>query len=71
MSCDRGCRRGLEPELLWLWHRLAAAALIQHLAWEHPYATGASLKRKKKNEVGTHQVHDSDYPSKGKKGPAK
>ena len=29
-----------------LWCRLAAAALIQHLAWELPYAVGAVLKKK-------------------------
>ena len=31
---------------LWLWHRPAAAAPIQSLAWELPYATGATLKKK-------------------------
>ena len=36
--------------LLWLWHRLAAAALIQPLAWELPYATGVALKRKKEKK---------------------
>ena len=34
--------------LLWLWHMLAAAALIQPLGWELPYAMGVALKRKKK-----------------------
>ena len=37
--------------LLWLWCRLAAAALIQSLAWKPPYAAGAaliSIKKKKK-----------------------
>ena len=33
---------------LWLWHRPAATAPIQPLAWEPPYATGAALKKKKK-----------------------
>ena len=33
--------------LLWLWCRPAAATLIQPLAWEIPYATGAVLKEKK------------------------
>ena len=33
--------------LLWLWHRLAATALIRPLAWEPPYAVGAALKRQK------------------------
>ena len=35
------------PALLWLWHRLAAAALTRPLAWELPYAAGAALKSKK------------------------
>ena len=30
--------------LLWLWCRLAAAALIESLAWELPYAMGTALK---------------------------
>ena len=34
--------------LLWLWHRLAAATLIQPLAWELPFAAGAALNSKKK-----------------------
>ena len=34
-----------DPMLLWLWCRWAAAALIQPLAWELPYATSAALKR--------------------------
>ena len=33
--------------LLWLWHRPAAAASIQPLARELPYAAGAAPKRKK------------------------
>ena len=37
--------------MLWLWHRLAAIALICPLAWEHPYAIGVALKRKKKSQV--------------------
>ena len=37
-----------DPTLLWLWHRLAATALIRPLAWEPPYAVGAK-KDKKKN----------------------
>ena len=37
--------------LLWLWHRLAAAALIQCLAWEFPYATGAAVKKEKINKI--------------------
>ena len=37
--------------LLWLWHRLAASAPIQPLAWELPYATGAAIKKKEKIEM--------------------
>ena len=33
---------------LWLGWRPAAAALIQPLAWELPYAGGVTLKKKKK-----------------------
>ena len=42
------CRfQGSDPELLRLWCRLAAAALIQPLAWEALYAISAVLKRPK------------------------
>ena len=34
--------------LMWLWHRLAATALIQPLAWKIPYVMGAAVKKKKK-----------------------
>ena len=37
-----------DPELLWLWCRTAATALLQPLAWELPYATGDALKKKEK-----------------------
>ena len=50
---DVGCRCGSDPELLWLWHRLAATAPIQPLAWEPPYAAGAAremAKRQKKKK---------------------
>ena len=30
-----------------VWHRLAAAAPIQPLTWQLPYAAGATLRRKK------------------------
>ena len=42
-----GQRRSSDPVLLWLWHRLAATALIQPLAWELLYAVGVALKSKK------------------------
>ena len=48
MSCGVGCRHGLDPTLLWLWHRLAARALIKPLARESPYAVGAALEKTKR-----------------------
>ena len=45
MSCDVGHRCGSDLVLLWLWYRLGAAALIQPLAWEPPYAVGVALKK--------------------------
>ena len=53
MSCGVGHRRGSDLALLWLWHRLAAVALIRPLAWEPPYATGATLKKKKEKKEKT------------------
>ena len=50
MSCDVGHRRGLDPKLLWLWRRPVAAARIQPLAWESPYAKGAALEKAKKKK---------------------
>ena len=39
MSCGVGRRCGSVPALLWLWHRPAATAPIQPLAWEPPGVT--------------------------------
>ena len=50
MSCGVGSRRGLDPSLLWLWHRLVAKTLIQPLAWEPPYAAGVTIKSQKKKK---------------------
>ena len=50
MNCGVGCRLSLDPELLWLWCRLAAVALIRPLPWELPYAEGAALKSKEKKK---------------------
>ena len=47
MSCGVGHRGGSDSTWLWLWHRLAATALIQPLAWERPCATGVALKGQK------------------------
>ena len=53
MSYDVDCRHGSDPELLWLWLRLVATVLIQPLAWELPYATGAALKKKTEKKKNT------------------
>ena len=55
MSCGVGHRLGLDLALLWLWHRLAAAALIGALTWKLPYAMGTGcgpkkIKTKQKNK---------------------
>ena len=47
MSCGVG---RLDPELLWLWRRLASTAPIGPLAWAPPYAMGVALKRQKKKK---------------------
>ena len=51
MNCGVGCRYVLDPQLLWLWCKLAAVAPIRPLAWELPYAAGAALKSKRKKKI--------------------
>ena len=43
VSCGVDCRLGLDPVMLWLWHRLETEAPIWSLAWELPYAAGEAL----------------------------
>ena len=50
VSCGGVCRHVLDPALLWLWYKLAAAASIQALAWELPYAACTVQKDKKKKK---------------------
>ena len=50
MSCSVGYRWASDPMLLWLWCKLAAAALSQPLAWKLPYAMGAAGKKEKRKE---------------------
>ena len=50
MNCGVGCRYGLDPMFLWLWCRPVAAAPVQPLAWEVPYAASAALKKKKRKK---------------------
>ena len=47
MSCGADHRYNSDLAVLWLWHRPAATAPIQPLAWELPYAAGKALKDKK------------------------
>ena len=56
MSCGVCRRRGLALALLWLWHRLAAAARIQPLAWELSYTVGVALKKKLKTQEHVFRV---------------
>ena len=51
MSYDVGCRRSSDPELLWLWRRPAATALIRPLAWEPPYAHGSGPRKGRKTKT--------------------
>ena len=46
MSCGVGRRHASDLALLWLWCKLAAAALIRPLPWELPHAPGTALKDK-------------------------
>ena len=50
VSCGTGHRPGLDPVLLWLWHRLAAVPPIQPLAWGLPCAMGVALKSNKQTK---------------------
>ena len=55
MSCGIDHRCGSDPALMWLWRNPVETALIPPLAWEPPYASGATQekakrqKKKKKN----------------------
>ena len=42
----------MAPVLLWLWCRLAVAALIQSLMYELPHAASMALKRQKRKGRG-------------------
>ena len=50
MSCGVGHRHSSDSELLWLWCRPAATALIQPLAWEPPYAAEAAQEMAKRQQ---------------------
>ena len=61
VSCGAGCRHGLDPALLWLWHGPAATALIRPLAWEPLYAAGAALEKTEKKKKRADPCILSDY----------
>jgi len=66
VSCDVGRRGGSDPELLWLWSRRVAIALIRPLAWEPPYAMGAALeKTKRQKKKGLQGGRLAQHPWKG------
>ena len=46
----------MDPALLWLWHMLAAAALIQPLAWEIPCGAGVALKSKTNKQTDKKKI---------------
>ena len=48
-----GRRHGLD--LVLLWHKPAAAALIRPLVWESPYAANAALKKTKEKNNSNHK----------------
>ena len=56
MSCGVGCKWGLDLVLLWLWCRPAVTAPIRPLAWEPPYAVGATLKKNKIKKNKTQNI---------------
>ena len=60
MSCGVGRRCGLDPAVLWLWHRLEATAPTGTLAWEPPYATGAALEKAKKKKKKKKKRKEND-----------
>ena len=50
MNCGIVHRHGSDLILLWLGRGLESVAMIQPLAWEHPYAASAALKKKEKRK---------------------
>ena len=64
MSCGVGHKCGSDLAWLWLWHRLAATALIGHLSWEPPYATGVALIRQKDKKRQKKKKDDCKYLNK-------
>ena len=59
VSCSKGHSCVLDPALLWLWCRPAAAALVQPQTWELPYAVECGLK-KEKNKIKRRNENDEN-----------
>ena len=55
-------RHGSDPELLWLWRRLVATALIRPLAWETPYAMEVAQEMAKIQKTNK-QKNTKNYPT--------
>ena len=53
----------MDPAWLWLWHRVAATALIPPLAWEPPCAMSVALKREKKKFCFLWPVPQTSFPA--------
>ena len=51
VSCGVDCSRGLDPTLLWLWCRPAAAAVIPLGNFHMQYAVGVAPPQKKKPKI--------------------
>ena len=63
MSCGAGHRSGSDPELLWLWCRLVATALIRRLAWEPPYAVGVAQEVAERQETNKQKTQKTERDS--------
>ena len=61
LNCGIGHRCGLDLALLWLWHRLAATALIRPLPWEPPYGVGVAPKKPKKKKKKKREVNSAGF----------
>ena len=63
LSCSVGHRCGSDLVVLWLWHRLAAAAPIRPLAWQLPFAVAAALEKinKNKNNLIVRKTYLTDF----------
>jgi len=60
VSCGIGHLHSSDLALLWLWHRLAAAAPTRPLVWKLPYAAGAALKRKKEKKTKQNKMKQNN-----------